>query len=48
VLLADFDVRALRVTKNGHPSHPLYLPANLTAQAYQVGLAFDAREVGYE
>jgi hypothetical protein len=48
LLLADFDVRALRVTKNGHPSHPLYLPANLTAESFQVGLTFDACEVGYE
>ncbi len=36
VLLADFDVRALRVTKNGHPSHPLYLPSTLIAQRYPI------------
>jgi len=29
-LLADVDVHALRLTKGGHPEHPLYLPYALT------------------
>lgn len=33
-LLRDFDLRYLQLTKAGHPSHPLYLPASLEAQPW--------------
>lgn len=30
-LLAGFDLHCWRLTKEGHPAHPLYLPARLTS-----------------
>lgn len=33
-LLKNRDIRALRITKDGHPSHPLYLPATRTPEPY--------------
>lgn len=35
ILAADRQPHYLRLTKDGHPSHPLYLPASLTPQPWQ-------------
>lgn len=36
-LLGGHALHSLRVTKDGHPSHPLYLPGNLTPTPFERG-----------
>lgn len=38
-LLRDVNLYALRVTKGGHPQHPLYLPGDLVPQVWREGIA---------
>lgn len=33
-LLRDFNLRTLRLTKGGHPEHPLYLPGSLKPERW--------------
>ena len=46
-LLYGKTLHCLRVTKGGHPSHPLYLPKNLTPTLYRGSSNVVSQDVGH-